>query len=79
MKDKEALEAFNSLVAIKLGDGARILFWTDRWVRRAAMKELAPAVFESVSAQKRSKHTVREALETTVGSAMSDLDLGQRV
>jgi hypothetical protein len=63
MKDKEAIEAFNSLVAIKLGDGAKVLFWTDRWIRGAAMKDLAPIVFESVGAQKRCKRTVSEALE----------------
>jgi hypothetical protein len=62
-KDKEAIEAFNSLVAIKLGDGAKVLFWTDRWIRGAAMKDLAPIVFESVGAQKRCKRTVSEALE----------------
>jgi hypothetical protein len=43
MKDKEAVEAFNSLVSIKVGDSAKTLFWTDRWVRGSTTMELAPA------------------------------------
>jgi hypothetical protein len=63
MKDKEAVEAFNSLVSINVGDGAKNLFWTDRWVRGSATMELAPEVFMIVSIQRRSRHTVREAME----------------
>ena len=40
--DKQVQHTFNSLVKWELGDGARVLFWKDRWVHGYTIAEIAP-------------------------------------
>jgi hypothetical protein len=63
MTDVEADGVFNSLVEIKVGDGAKTLFWTDRWWNGRAISEIAPLVVASVSLAKKKRRTVRETLQ----------------
>ncbi|KAM0888848.1 hypothetical protein ACQ4PT_028082 [Festuca glaucescens] len=62
LHDPAATEAFNSLVAIKVGDGASTLFWTDRWIRGRAVCDIAPVVLLAVRTQCRNRRSVQEAL-----------------
>jgi hypothetical protein len=64
-RDVEADGVFNSLAEIKVGDGAKTLFWTDRWWNGRAISEITPLVVASVSVAKR-RRTVREALQDHV-------------
>lgn len=57
------LEAmFNTLVHWKLGDGATIRFWQDRWIAGRCVADLAPLVLEKVSDRCVLSRSVNEAL-----------------
>jgi hypothetical protein len=62
LKDDEATDTFNSLVAIKVGDGASTWFWKDRWVHGAAIADFAPLVVASVSTRRKNIRTVQDAV-----------------
>jgi hypothetical protein len=62
LKDATATHVFDSLVSIKVGDGAKTLLWSDRWIHGVAIRDCALIVFESVGLRKRSRRTVREGL-----------------
>ncbi|KAM0878677.1 hypothetical protein ACQ4PT_034721 [Festuca glaucescens] len=61
MQDPYSLEVFDSLVAIRVGDGAKTLFWHDRWVNGAAVKDFAPEVYAKVITRTRNHRTVKDA------------------
>jgi hypothetical protein len=46
-----------------LGDGSNTLFWTDRWLDGACVKDFAPVVVASVGERASSSRTVGHALE----------------
>jgi hypothetical protein len=58
-------------VITEIGDGAKTLFWTDRWLHGKNIKELASHVFSLVSKRKLKTRTVIEAL--TDHSWISDI------
>jgi hypothetical protein len=49
----------------KVGDGSNSLFWKDRWLNGRGIKDIAPAVFDSVPKRIRNKRTVSEALQNS--------------
>jgi hypothetical protein len=77
MRDKKAAAVFDSLVCIKVGDGANTMFWTDQWIRGQAVVDIAPMVFAAVSTQSKNKRTVRDALrnQNWVKDVRGNLDL----
>jgi hypothetical protein len=62
MKDTQAAKVFNSLVQISVGDGSKVLFWTDRWLAGRAIGDFAPTVLALVNIQRRNRRSVKEAL-----------------
>jgi hypothetical protein len=45
-----------------VGDGARTLFWKDRWINGQRVADLAPQIFAIVNKRRANKRTVLEAL-----------------
>jgi hypothetical protein len=64
-KDTEAREVFDSVVLIKVGDGAKVLFWRDRWMNGVSAQDIAPNLLALV----RSENTMRQQ---THGSGSHD-------
>ena len=56
--DNEAKEVFNSLVAITVGIGSRVLFWRDRWINGSAVRNIAPAILSLVNTRTINSRTV---------------------
>jgi hypothetical protein len=48
----------HAATSVKLGDGTKIYFWTDRWLAGQSISSLAPAVFAAVSARIANARTV---------------------
>jgi hypothetical protein len=44
MKDVAALEVFESLAKIEVGNGRTVLFWKDRWINGFTAEEIATLV-----------------------------------
>jgi hypothetical protein len=57
-----AREVFDSLVEIRVGDGAKTLFWRDRWLRGMAVCDHAPEVHGMVNTRCKNSRTVQQAL-----------------
>jgi hypothetical protein len=62
LHDDKAVAIFNSLVCIKVGDGANTMFCTDRWIRGQAAVDIAPLVFAAISTRSKNRRAVQEAL-----------------
>jgi hypothetical protein len=62
LKDTEAQGVFRSLASIKLGNGASVLFWSDRWINGVTVVDLAPTVVGAVGACQRNRRSVAEGL-----------------
>ncbi|KAE8782832.1 Serine/threonine-protein kinase CTR1 [Hordeum vulgare] len=62
MDDDAASSVFNSLVKINVGNGARVLFWRDRWINGFTIKEIAPLIFQLVPTRARNSRTVQQVL-----------------
>jgi len=56
-----ALALAQVAMAITLGDGRSVLFWTDRWLNGRSICSLAPTLFLAVR-QRKMRATVAEAL-----------------
>jgi hypothetical protein len=59
--DREAKELFSSLVAIEIGNGKNVLFWSDRWIKGYTAAEVAPLLVSLVPTRVRNRRTVEEA------------------
>jgi hypothetical protein len=46
-----------------VGDGAKTLFWKDRWIKGQSIAELATSLINVVGPRTRSIRTVKEALQ----------------
>jgi hypothetical protein len=57
-----AREVFDSLVEIRVGDGAKTLFWRDRWLRGMAVCDHEPEVHGMVNTRCKNSRTVQQAL-----------------
>jgi hypothetical protein len=55
-------EFFAAAIYSEVGDGAKTLFWTDRWLYGQSISDLAPQLFATVTVRRRKKRTVQEAL-----------------
>jgi hypothetical protein len=77
LHDGKAAAVFNSLVCIKVGDGANTMFRTDRWIRGQAVVDIAALVFVAVSTRSKNRRTVQEALRNHfwVQDVRGNLDL----
>ena len=53
---------FSTAIISEVGDGARTLFWKDRWINGQRVADLAPQIFAIVSKRRANKRTVLEAL-----------------
>ena len=62
LKDVEASQVFDSLICIQVGEGSRVLFWSDRWMRGLNASQIAPLVVQEVSTQCINRRTVQEGL-----------------
>ena len=62
MVDRAARAVFDSMVLIKVGEGSRVLFWTDRWLHGFAVGDIAPLIASMVDARTKSKRIVHQAL-----------------
>lgn len=60
--DPQVLGVYDSLVHWQLGAGDKILFWKDRWINGANVKEIAPLVVAAVRTQVVNRRTVRDGL-----------------
>jgi hypothetical protein len=49
LKDGAALSVFNCMTIITVGNGARVFFWTDRWLDGSSTLEIAPLVTSAVA------------------------------
>ena len=61
--DREARQVFDSLVSITVGNGAKTLFWRDRWLHGLAIVDIAPQIHDMVDTRTRNRRTVQQALE----------------
>jgi hypothetical protein len=62
LDDQKAHDVFDSLVAIRVGDGARTLFWHDRWINGMSVSDYAPKVHAKVATQCKNRRMVQHAL-----------------
>ena len=62
LKDQEAREVFDSLVKIRVGDGRKVKFWTDRWINGRSVLEIAPGIGRTVSGRSKNSRTVAQGL-----------------
>jgi hypothetical protein len=62
LQDEEVATVFDSLVCITVGDGAKTMFWMDRWIHGRAVREIAPMVWDVVRTQCKNKRRVSEAM-----------------
>ena len=53
---------FSVAIISEVGDGARTLFWKDRWINGQQVADLAPQIFAIVNRRRANKRTVLEAL-----------------
>jgi hypothetical protein len=53
---------FDSLVKITVGNGAKTLFWRDRWLRGSRIVDHVPGLVAKVNTQRRNNRTVMQAL-----------------
>ena len=51
------------VIIIKIGDGANILFWKDKWLTGKSIQDLAPNLYALVSKRRASRRTVMAALD----------------
>lgn len=63
IEDQMAKRVFDSLVHIKVGEGSRVLFWSDRWIHGFAIFDIAPMIQNCMNARTRNRWTVQQALE----------------
>lgn len=70
--DKDARQAFDSLVRITVGDGAKTHFSRDRWIHGFGIVDVAPLIHYCVSLRTKNRRTVQEALQG--GLWMTDVE-----
>jgi len=59
----EQVRAFFSIVVNSIiGDGANTLFWSDRWLHRQCIADLAPHLFAAIPKRRVKQRTVQDAL-----------------
>jgi hypothetical protein len=69
LKYQKAREVFQSLAKIEVGDGKKVLFWSDRWIN-GFTAEIAPAITALVPTRRRNSRTVFPA---TLDNAVADV------
>jgi hypothetical protein len=58
MQLPETVKAFFSIAVItEIGNGSSTLFWTDRWLQRKRIEDLAPRLFAVVPKRIRNNRT----------------------
>jgi hypothetical protein len=63
LKDMATTSVFNCLAKISVGDGSKVLFWTDRWIEGYSAQQIAPLVAASVATRVRNSRKVVDALQ----------------
>jgi hypothetical protein len=63
LKDTATMSVFNCLAKISVGDGSKVLFWTDRWIEGYSAQEIAPLVVASMATRVRNSRKVVDALQ----------------
>lgn len=53
----------HSTTPVTVGDGAKTLFWKDRWINGRSVAELAPCLINAVRPRTQCSRTVKEALQ----------------
>lgn len=48
-------------ISTEVGNGHNTLFWTDRWLHRCRIEDLAPSIFACVAPRNHKTRTVAEA------------------
>jgi hypothetical protein len=62
----KAVAMFDISVQAVVGDGATILFWTDKWIQGKSIADLVPELVAEVPRRFLKQHTVQEALSSGV-------------
>jgi hypothetical protein len=60
--DRSAQAFFEASVTVQVGDGSRALFWSDRWLNRCSILQLAPDLWNAVPPRIRKPRSVWDAL-----------------
>jgi hypothetical protein len=60
--NKNITSLLHAATVVKLGNGSKALFWTDRWIQGQSISDLAPQVFSAVSARTSRTQKVATAL-----------------
>ena len=55
------MPSFSITVHAEVGNGARVLFWTDRWLHGQCIADLAPRLFSAIPKKRVKQRTVQEA------------------
>jgi hypothetical protein len=61
----KAKALFSVAIQTEIGDGTNTLFWSDRWLHRQRIADLAPRLLAAALKRRISNRTVFEALTTT--------------
>jgi hypothetical protein len=60
--EKRVVTMFEASLLVLVGDGKATLFWSDRWLDGATIKELALDLFQAIPTRCRNSRTVSDAL-----------------
>ena len=63
VKDADAKAVFDCLVRIKVGNGLKVLFWSDRWINGKSASDIAPGITGLVAKRARNSRTVAQGLD----------------
>jgi hypothetical protein len=63
LRDDRAMEVFQRLIDMKVGNGNDISFWTDSWIGGRTATDIAPLVVGRVSTRCKNRRTAAEGLE----------------
>jgi hypothetical protein len=61
-KDPRAKEVFDRFIRIQVGNGNKILFWSDSWIGGRSVRHIAPLILQSVPTRTQNRRTVAQAL-----------------
>jgi hypothetical protein len=67
LKDPKAREVFQSLAKIEVGDGRKVLFWSDRWINGFTAEEIAPAITALVPGEETAERFLQRTLNPYSG------------
>lgn len=58
----KARSFFSKVLITEVGNGANTMFWTDRWINKKSVSDIAPSLFSLIPKRITRRRTVQEAL-----------------